>query len=58
VNRFLVRKGFPLFLVDSSKALECAKKCLGRRFDVAGKLEQLTNPVDVLEKVITGEHVA
>lgn len=58
VNRFLVRKGFPLFLVDSSKALECAKKYLGKRFDVADKLEQLTNPVDVLEKVITGEDVA
>jgi predicted glycosyltransferase len=58
VNRFLVRKGFPLFLVDSSKALECAKKYLGKRFDVADRLEQLTNPVDVLEKVITGEDVA
>ena len=58
VNRFLVRKGFPLFLVDSSKALECAKKYLGKRFDVADKLEQLTNPLDVLEKVITGEDVA
>jgi hypothetical protein len=31
---------------------------LGKRFDVADKLEQLTNPVDVLEKVITGEDVA
>ena len=58
VNRFLVRKGFPLFLVDPSKALDCAKKCLGRRFDVASKLEQLTNPIDVLQKVITGEDVA
>jgi predicted glycosyltransferase len=58
VNRFLVRKGFPLFLVDSSKALEYAKKYLGKRFDVADRLEQLTNPVDVLEKVITGEDVA
>jgi predicted glycosyltransferase len=58
VNRFLVRKGFPLFLVDSSKAIQCAKKYLGRRFDVADELEKLTNPVDVLEKVITGEDVA
>ncbi len=57
VNRFLVRKGFPLFLVDSSEALDCAKKCLGRRFDVKAKLKQLTNPVDVLEKVITCREV-
>jgi predicted glycosyltransferase len=58
VNRYLARKGFPLFPVDSSKALEHAKKYLGKRFDVADRLEQLTNPVDVLEKVITGEDVA
>lgn len=57
VNRFLVRKGFPLFLVDSSKALECAKKCLGKKFDVTDKLKQLTNPVDVLEKIITSQNV-
>jgi predicted glycosyltransferase len=55
VNRFLARKGFPLFLVDSSKALECAKKYLGKRFDVEGKLAPLTNPIDVLEKVVTGK---
>jgi predicted glycosyltransferase len=58
VNRFLARKGFPLFPVDSSRALSCAKKYLGKRFDVANKLAELTNPIDVLEKVITGKDVA
>jgi len=58
VNKFLARKGFPLFLVDSSNALACAKKYLGKRFDVADKLAELTNPVDVLEKVITRKDVA
>jgi predicted glycosyltransferase len=58
VNRFLARKGFPLFPVDSSMALSCAKKYLGKRFDVANKLAELTNPIDVLEKVITGKNVA
>jgi predicted glycosyltransferase len=58
VNRFLARKGFPLFPVDSSMALSCAKKYLGKRFDVANELAELTNPIDVLEKVITGKDVA
>jgi predicted glycosyltransferase len=58
VNRFLTRRGFPLFPVGPSKALECAKKYLGKKFDVTDKLEQLTNPVDVLEKVITGNDIA
>jgi predicted glycosyltransferase len=57
VNRFLARKGFPLFPVGTSRALEYARKYLGKRFDVSDRLEQLTNPVDVLEKVVTGEEV-
>jgi hypothetical protein len=48
----------PLFPVDTSKALECAEKFLGKRFDVSDKLEQLTNPVGVLERVMTDVDLA
>jgi predicted glycosyltransferase len=51
-NRYLSKKGFPLFIVDSSKVLEFAKKYVGKRFAVKAKLEQLENPVDSIEEII------
>jgi predicted glycosyltransferase len=52
VNRYLARKGFPIFMGDSSKVLELAKKHLGNKVDVSAKLAQFDNPVDIIEKVV------
>lgn len=53
VNRYLFRKGFPLFIVKSSEVLNYAKKYLGKKFDVKAKLALLENPVKVIESIIT-----
>ncbi|MGA3112198.1 MAG: DUF354 domain-containing protein [Candidatus Bathyarchaeia archaeon] len=52
VNRYLAKKGFPLFATTERGLLACAKKYLGKRFDVKDKLAELENPVDVIEKVV------
>lgn len=52
VNRYLLKKGFPLFLVAASKAFSYAEKYLGKRFDVKAKLAELENPVELLCKII------
>ena len=52
VNRYVARKGFPLFITDEQGVLGYAKKYLSKRFDVAGKLAELENPVDVIENVV------
>jgi predicted glycosyltransferase len=51
VNEYVAKKGFPLFIVDSSEALAYARKHVGRRWDVKEKLDELENPVDIIEKV-------
>lgn len=52
VNKYLAKKGFPFFITTEQGVLGYAKKYLGKRFDVAGKLEALENPVGVIEKVV------
>jgi hypothetical protein len=52
VNTYLAKKGFPLFIATEERVLGLAKKNLGKRFDVAGKLAELENPVDVIAKVV------
>jgi predicted glycosyltransferase len=52
VNKYLSKKGFPLFLVAASKAFSYAEKYLGKRFDVKAKLAELENPVELLCKII------
>jgi predicted glycosyltransferase len=53
VNTYLARKGFPIFMSDARKVLSLAKKHIGKKVDVAAKLAQLENPVDVIEKAVT-----
>jgi len=54
VNDYLERKGFPIFTFsDMSQALRCARKNLGRRWNVKNLLEKLDNPVDVIEKIVS-----
>ena len=52
VNRYLARKGFPIFMIDARKVLNFAKRYLGKKVDVTAKLAQLENPVDIIEKVV------
>ncbi len=54
VNDYLERKGFPIFTFsDMPQALRCARKNLGRRWNVKNLLEKLDNPVDVIEKIVS-----
>ncbi len=52
VNRYLAKKGFPLFITTEEGVIGYAEKYLGKRFDVMAKLAELENPVDVIEKVV------
>ncbi|MGA2680328.1 MAG: DUF354 domain-containing protein [Candidatus Bathyarchaeia archaeon] len=52
VNRYLTKKGFPLFATTERGVLAYAKKYLCKRFDVKSNLAELENPVDVIEKVV------
>ncbi len=52
VNTYLARKGFPIFMSDARKVLDSAKRQLGKKVDVAAKLAQFDNPLDVIEKAI------
>jgi len=52
VNKYLTKKGFPLFATTERGVLRYAKKYLGKRFDVHSELAKLENPVDVIEKVV------
>jgi len=51
VNRYLSEKGFPLFIIDLSKVLTTAKKHLGKRWNVEGRLAELENPVEIIAAV-------
>lgn len=53
VNRYLSEKGFPIFIVGTSKVFGAAKKYLGKKFDVGEKVAELENPLDLIEKVIS-----
>jgi predicted glycosyltransferase len=52
VNTYLAHKGFPIFLSDPQNMVKLAKRLLGKKVDVASKLAQLENPVDVIEKAV------
>lgn len=52
VNEYVAKKGFPLFTVSPSRALSYAQKYLGKKFDVKGRLSELENPVDLIERVV------
>lgn len=52
VNTYLAKKGFPLFITTEDKVMGLAKKCMGKRFDVAEKLATLENPVEVIAKLV------
>lgn len=55
VNDFLVKKGFPIYKTDPSGALELSRKLLGKKKTVEHLLEDLKNPVDVIESIVQEE---
>jgi predicted glycosyltransferase len=52
VNRYVAKKGFPLFIVDSAGVMDYAKKYIGRKWDVKEKLDELENPVDIISDLV------
>jgi hypothetical protein len=38
---------------DARKVLKLAKRHLGKKVDVAAKLAQFDNPIDIIEKAVT-----
>jgi predicted glycosyltransferase len=52
VNTYLAKKEFPLFITTEGKVMGLAKKYLGKRFDVSGKLAELENPVQVIADLV------
>jgi len=52
VNEYVAKKGFPLFIVDSSQVVDYAKKYIGQKWNVKEKLKELEDPVDMIEKVM------
>jgi predicted glycosyltransferase len=51
-NEIVAQRGFPLFIVPPSRVLSCAKKYLGKKFNMTDHLRELENPVDVIEHVV------
>jgi predicted glycosyltransferase len=52
VNRYLAKKGFPIFFADMSNVSTYAKKYLGKHVDVKEKLAELQNPLDIIENLV------
>lgn len=53
VNKYLAKKGFPLFMVKSQQVLDYAKKYIGQRFDVKEKLAEFEDPAELVSKIAT-----
>jgi predicted glycosyltransferase len=54
VNKYLAKKGFPMFFAGASNVYTYAKKYLGKRVDVKVKLAELQNPLDIIEALVVG----
>jgi len=52
VNIYLSKKGFPIFTVNPERVLSYSKRLLGKKWDVKNLLQNLENPVDVIERII------
>lgn len=52
VNKYLAKRGFPIFFIKPQKTLYYAKKYIGKRINVSVKIQNLENPVDKIEKIV------
>lgn len=52
VNEYLANKGFPIFLVQPENVLDYARKYMGKRFDVKSLINELEDPVDIIEEIV------
>lgn len=52
VNTYLMRKGFPIFMCSPRKVMKIAKQHVGNIIDVAAKLAEFDNPVEIIEKAV------
>jgi len=52
VNRYLAKKGFPLFIVEPEMVIKYAKKYLGKKWNVKPLLKKLEDPIDIIENLV------
>lgn len=53
VNKYLERKGFPIFMSNERNMMNLAKRYIGKRFNVKDKLARFDDPVDIIENAVT-----
>ncbi|MEM1673375.1 MAG: DUF354 domain-containing protein [Candidatus Bathyarchaeia archaeon] len=52
VNDYLAERGFPIFTIKPEEIMEYAKKYIGKRFDINNLLDELENPLDLIENLV------
>ena len=52
VNKYLERKGFPIFMSNERNMMDLAKKYIGKRFNVKDKLARFDDPVEIIENAV------
>ena len=52
VTEYLSKKGFPIFTVKPDEVFSYSKRLLGKKWDVTNLLENLENPVDIIEGIV------
>jgi predicted glycosyltransferase len=52
VNKYLAKRGFPLFFISPQMVLDYAKRYIGKRKDVKKEILDLQNPLDVIDKIL------
>ncbi|MEM3642201.1 MAG: DUF354 domain-containing protein, partial [Candidatus Bathyarchaeia archaeon] len=55
VNDYLANKGFPIFTVKPAEVFDYAKRFLGKKWNAQPLLNDLENPVDVIERILKEE---
>ena len=58
VNKYVSKRGFPLFITNPQDLFNTAKRNIGKRFDVEQNLASLENPLDVIEKIVHTQSAA
>jgi predicted glycosyltransferase len=52
VNKYLERKGFPIFMSNERNMMNLAKRYIGKRVNVKDKLARFDDPVEIIENAV------
>jgi predicted glycosyltransferase len=52
VNKYLERKGFPIFMSNERNMMNSAKRYIGKRFNIKDKLARFDDPVEIIENAV------